>query len=84
MFTLGPFVVYLPVIPIPLCDPDPDVALNLAAVFAQTYDGAGYGDSIDYTAPLELPLLPEDRAWAEDWRGRRRSTLDRHLTAKGL
>jgi hypothetical protein len=56
----------LPVIPIPLSNSDPAVALNLAAVFAQTYDGAGYGDSIDYTAPLELPLLPEDRTWAEE------------------
>ncbi len=55
----------LPIIPIPLLDPDPDVHLDLAAVFAQTYDDAPYGDSIDYSAPLEVPLAPEDRAWAE-------------------
>ncbi|MGC8644619.1 MAG: DUF4058 family protein [Isosphaeraceae bacterium] len=55
----------LPIIPIPLLDPDPDVLLDLAAVFAQTYDDAPYGDSIDYSARLEVPLSPEDRAWAE-------------------
>ena len=33
----------LPAIPIPLSIPDPDVLLDLRAVFAQTYDGAPYG-----------------------------------------
>jgi hypothetical protein len=61
----------LPVIPIPLANPDPDVALDLGAVFAQTYDDAPYGDSIDYGAPLDLLLAPEDRAWAEDLARRR-------------
>jgi hypothetical protein len=56
----------LPMIPIPLAEPDPDVSLNLGAVFAQSYDDAPYADSINYAAPLELPLTPEDRAWAED------------------
>jgi hypothetical protein len=56
----------LPTIPIPLAEPDPDASLDLRKVFAQTYDDAPYADSIDYTAPLELPLTPEDRAWAEE------------------
>ena len=55
----------LPAIPIPLSIPDPDVLLDLRAVFAQTYDGAPYGESINYSAPLDLPLASEDRAWAE-------------------
>jgi Protein of unknown function (DUF4058) len=54
----------LPVIPIPLSDPDPDVALDLPSVFAQTDDEARYDDSIKYSAPLDLPLADEDRAWA--------------------
>jgi hypothetical protein len=56
----------LPVIPIPLANRDPDVALDLGTVFAQTYDDAPYDESIDYTAPLDLPLEAEDRAWAEE------------------
>ncbi len=55
----------LPAIPIPLLIPDPDVHLDLRAVFSQTYDGAPYGESIDYSAPLNLPLASEDLAWAE-------------------
>ena len=55
----------LPAIPIPLSIPDPDVLLDLRVVFAQTYDGAPYGGSINYSAPLDLPLASEDRAWAE-------------------
>ena len=43
---------------------DPHV-LNLAAVFARVYRGARYERSIDYTAPLDLPLSKDDRAWAE-------------------
>jgi hypothetical protein len=55
----------LPTIPIPLKDPDPDVALDLAAIFATVYQRGRYERSIDYTASLSLPLGPEDRAWAE-------------------
>jgi hypothetical protein len=55
----------LPVIPIPLSAPDPDVPLDLAAVFAEIYDDAPYFDLVDYSAPLNLPLSPEDNAWAE-------------------
>jgi Protein of unknown function (DUF4058) len=55
----------LPLIPIPLKAPDADVVLDLAAVFARVYEGARYERSIDYTAPLNLPLSDEDRTWAE-------------------
>lgn len=55
----------LPVIPIPLAAPDPDIPLDLGAVFVQTYNDARYDDSVNYAAPLDLPLSAEDRAWAE-------------------
>jgi hypothetical protein len=56
----------LPTLPIPLRDPDPDVPLDLAAIVAMAYDRGRYARSIDYQAPLVLPLGPEDRAWAEE------------------
>jgi hypothetical protein len=56
----------LPVIPIPLSDSDPDVNLDLGAVFSQTFDVGPYGKLIKYAAPLEVPLDPKDRAWAEE------------------
>jgi hypothetical protein len=56
----------LPDIPIPLAHPDADIPLDLAAVFAQTYDDARYGDSVDYSVPLALPLALEDLAWSAD------------------
>jgi len=55
----------LPTIPIPLQAPDPDIPIDLAAVFALTYLRGRYARSIDYDLPLALPLAPEDRAWAE-------------------
>lgn len=55
----------LPRIPIPLKAPDPDVPLDLAAIFQTSYERARWGRSIDYAAPLKLPLSQEDRAWAE-------------------
>jgi hypothetical protein len=55
----------LPIIPIPLMAPDPDVPLDLATIFATVYQRARYERSIDYTAPLSLPLSTEDRAWVE-------------------
>ena len=56
----------LPTIPIPLMAPDPDVPLDLAAIFATVYQRGQYERSIDYTAPLSLPMSATDRAWAED------------------
>jgi hypothetical protein len=56
----------LPLILIPLLAPDPDIVVELAAIFASVYQEARYAESIDYGAPLTLPLAPEDRAWAEE------------------
>jgi hypothetical protein len=56
----------LPRIPIPLLAPDPDVVLDLPALFTTGYDRGRYARWLDYAAPLDLPLAPEDRAWAEE------------------
>ena len=55
----------LPRIPIPLEAPDPDVSLDLAAVFALAYHRGRYARLIDYGKPLDLPLHPQDKEWAE-------------------
>jgi len=53
----------LPVIPVPLAAPDPDVLLDLQAVLDRTYDAADYGKYI-YGERPEPPLSPEEEAWA--------------------
>jgi Protein of unknown function (DUF4058) len=55
----------LPTIPIPLLAPDPDVPLDLAAVFTTVYERGLYERSIEYAGSLDLPLAADDRAWAE-------------------
>ena len=54
----------LPVIGIPLRGKDPDVPLDLSAVFRAGYDNAGYDVSIDYRRDPPAPLSREDAAWA--------------------
>lgn len=56
----------LPVIPIPLVAPDPDLPLDLQEVLHRTYDAAGYGRYIYQETP-EPPLRPEDAAWAQQF-----------------
>jgi len=56
----------LPPVPIPLLHPDEDARLDLAVVVNETYEWGRYDDAINYTAPLTVPLRPEDRAWAEE------------------
>ena len=56
----------LPRIRLPLQAPDADLVLDLAAVYATAYARGRYARSVDYQAPLTLPLAPEDRAWAEN------------------
>lgn len=53
----------LPVIGIPLRGKDPDVPLDLAAVFDKVYDTGAYDLSIDYSGPAD-PLPPDDAKWA--------------------
>jgi hypothetical protein len=56
----------LPVLPIPLAAPDPDVRLDLRAVLDSAYDAADYGKYIYQEMP-EPPLSPSDEAWAKQF-----------------
>jgi hypothetical protein len=54
----------LPVLPVPLLPPDPDVALDLQAALDACFALVGYEDLLDYTAPPPAGLSAEDQAWA--------------------
>lgn len=53
----------LPILPVPLDDPDPPVHLDLKAVLDRTYDAADYGKYIYLEMP-DPPLSAADEAWA--------------------
>lgn len=53
----------LPTLPIPLRSPDPEIAFDVGAVFARTYERGRYARSIDYQAPPPIPLDAERQAW---------------------
>jgi hypothetical protein len=54
----------LPVVPVPLLPPDPDVALDVQAALEACFDLVGYEQLLDYSAPLPPPeLSAEDAAW---------------------
>ncbi|MFQ5343022.1 MAG: DUF4058 family protein [Anaerolineae bacterium] len=56
----------LPVLPVPLLRPDPDVPLDIREALRRTYQDARYDLRIDYSQPAPLPLLSdEDAAWVE-------------------
>jgi hypothetical protein len=55
-----------PAIRLPLLAPDPDVTIDVAAVYAMAFGRGRYARSINYAAPLMLPIAPADRAWAEE------------------
>jgi hypothetical protein len=55
----------LPRVRVPLREPDPDVALDLQAVFTRCYDNGGYADFLDYQQPAPVPFSPEEAAWVE-------------------
>jgi hypothetical protein len=61
----------LPVLPVPLTSPDPDVPLALQPMIEAIYARARYQRSIDYSRPLSPPLNAEEQAWlAEQLRAR--------------
>lgn len=64
----------LPVLPVPLLEPDPDVSLDLGAVISRVYERGGYGVLIDYTQPPPRPPLSDAEA---GW-------LDEHLRKAGV
>jgi hypothetical protein len=54
----------LPLLPVPLLSPDPDVPLDLKAALQSIYARAGYDWRIDYKQPVPLPeLRPEMATW---------------------
>jgi len=63
----------LPVLPIPLLPPDPDIPLDLGQALTAIYDRSGYDLRLDYTQPPPPPLSTDDAAWLEE-----------HLRAVGL
>lgn len=57
----------LPVVPVPLYAPDPDVALDLGAVVRAIYERCGYVARIDYRQPSPPPALTDEQAaWVEE------------------
>jgi hypothetical protein len=60
----------LPVIPVPLTPPDPDVSLDLQELLHRIYDAAGYAKYI-YDEEPHPPLLPADAVWARQFVPRR-------------
>jgi hypothetical protein len=64
----------LPVLPVPLLEPDPDAPLELGAALATVYEEGAYQALIDYRRPPPPPKLSEREAvW-----------LDEHLRAQGI
>ena len=59
----------LPPVPIPLAGADPDVTLDLQAMFTTVYDRAGYDYSLNYRQALVPPLSDADQAWAQQLLG---------------
>jgi hypothetical protein len=56
----------LPVLPVPLSAPDPDVPLDLSTIVPAVYERGGYATGIDYRQPVPPPPLePEQQAWVE-------------------
>lgn len=53
----------LPTISVPLLPDDPEVTLDLQAVFRAAYEPSLYDRRLPYEQPLLPPLRPEDEAW---------------------
>jgi hypothetical protein len=56
----------LPVISIPLRGKEPEVPLDLGAVFRAVYDRAAYDVSVDYRKNPQPPLAGDDAKWARE------------------
>lgn len=56
----------LPIVPVPLLSPDPDVPLDVQAAVRACFELVGYERLLDYTAPLPPPALAAtDATWME-------------------
>lgn len=54
----------LPTIPIPLRAPDPDILIDFAGVFRETYQRGRYARVLHYSKPPDAPLKRKDSQWA--------------------
>jgi hypothetical protein len=55
----------LPRVHIPLADDDPDVVVDLQAVFDRCYDEGPYARRVDYRREPSVPLTRADAEWAD-------------------
>ena len=53
----------LPSIPVPLAGSDPEVLLDLQAVFTSVYERSGYAYALDYQREVTPPLKADASAW---------------------
>ncbi len=61
----------LPVVPVPLRDPDPDVPLELSPALRAIYEEGAYDLSVDYSRPPPPPpLSPAEEVLAREWSGK--------------
>jgi hypothetical protein len=56
----------LPIIPVPLSRPDPDVSLELQPLIEAVYARSRYFRDVDYTRPLRPPLTDTETAWLQE------------------
>lgn len=56
----------LPEIPVPLAPEDPELTLNLQALFTQTYDNGRFHRLLRYARNPTPRFAPDDAAWADD------------------
>jgi hypothetical protein len=56
----------LPRVRVPLTGTDPDVILDLQAVWQQVYAAGAFQRIIDYTQPPNIPLDDDDARWADE------------------
>jgi hypothetical protein len=55
----------LPTLPVPLRAPDPDIFVDLGAVFATAYTRARFFRRINYQGPIPAVVGKRDQAWVE-------------------
>jgi len=56
----------LPVVTVPLREPDQHVLLDLQQALSTMYERARLGQTVDYTGPVPAPALaPPDQAWVQ-------------------
>jgi hypothetical protein len=56
----------LPVLPVPLLAPDPDVPLDLGAAVRSVYTRGAYATRINYTQPPPPPVDPVEAVWIDE------------------